>query len=859
MKTMNRYLFPLFALLALIACTEDDTSTDTGNDAFRIIASLDASAGAWQSGDQIKVVCADELYTCTTAESGQSVEFADQDRRLSDALIGKNPVSAYRNCTSMYGTFRIQAEQTANDGVNTATIPAFAYTMNNPEQNRLSLAFKPLASTLELAVQPYDLTITKLTIEPAEEATISGGAMAGAFTVNAAQSTVAINNGINSLIVDFNGGLNLSQGATLRIPMGWFAIEGGLKLTFRYGTKDYVTTLWADKGIVRTFTDNSGFKSARVMHEEFEFDANAFPRAYYVKVDAPSSNKGLTWDAPTSLSAALRNAMAGSTLHIAAGTYSPENWLTGGSETDNYKCFEVFRNISLIGGYAADAAAGAESDPATNKVILDGGGTSFHTLVVSAPKLPNEKVVINGLTITGGKNIATDSESVTLNGIKLPGNYAAGVAVVGTRVEFASCNIEGNNGNSAAGLYSLQSELKITNSKINNNTATANGGGVWITSGTQLTMSNSTIDNNTSVGLAAGLYLYTPAGEGLEASISNTSISDNTATNNAGGIYIRDDSGSQLLHSSFTDCTISGNKGAMGGAIILLNAKTSLIGCRITDNEATGNGVIYPNTTGTGNSNTLFDKCTIHNNKTGGTAVASGIYAYNAGGSLDLLITNSTLSNNVTASRGGAIYARNAKAGSTLNATCVNSTFVGNQSGSFGGAIAMYGSATMPTNVSLISCTLTGNICTSATNAGGAVGLETAGLTLKTYNTIASGNTASGAANNFFVKGGITASVTHNSTIAGDRYFNAAGAESATSPAFTASTMLAELSDNGGSTRTCLLIGNTTTNFALGNGMTATALKALATSDLTAEVLGTDQLGAERNDTNLIMGACVKK
>lgn len=143
--------------------------------------------------------------------------------------------------------------------------------------------------------------------------------------------------------------------------------------------------------------------------------------------------------------------------------------------------------------------------------------------------------------------------------------------------------------------------------------------------------------------------------------------------------------------------------------------------------EASGNGLVYITTTGSANADALFDKCTVSDNTTTGSAVASGLYIYNNGGAIDVVVTNSTFSGNATAGRGGAIYARNNQSGD-VNVTCANSTFAANRSGSYGGAIALYGAAAKKVNVSLVSCTLTGNDDTHATALGGGVGLETAGL-----------------------------------------------------------------------------------------------------------------------------------
>lgn len=860
MKTSKRYLLPLLALLSLSGCSKDETVADGGSNGFRIVASLDdAVVGkSWQPGDKIKVVCGDELYTFVTETGGETTaEFVDRDNLLSAEMAAAGPVSAYCNCSTMYGAFRIQAEQTVNDGVNTADIPMFAYTMNTPGQNRLSLDFKPLASVLELEVEPYDVTVSQLTIAPAEEATISGGAMAGGFSVDAARSTVVIDNGLNSLVLRFNGGLNLAQGATLRIPIGWFAVEGGLTLTFRYGTKDYTSTIWADDGVVRTFADNNGYKQARLMHETFEFDANAFPRAYYVKANGAADGKGLSWDAPTTLASALRNAVSGSTIHIAAGTYTPEDLLTGAAESDGARTFEIARNVRLIGGYPADAAEGAAADPAANATILDGGGRSFHTVVIDAPQYAGEKVVLEGLTIRGGKNTASDEGSVEVNGSTLSDNYAAGLAVIGATAELNDCRIVENEANSAAGLFAIRSELTVTDCEIADNTSAANGGGAWITSGTTLRMSGSSISNNSTQGsaVAAGLYLYLPAGASLDARFNDCDITGNEAGGNCGGIYIRDDSGSQSLRADFTDCRITANKGGMGSAFEVLNARATFTGCRISDNEGTNNGVVYITTTGSANADVTFDRCTVRDNT---TTMASGLYVYNNGGTIDVAVLGSTFTGNVTPSRGGAIYARNNQTGD-VNVTCVNSTFDGNQSGSYGGAIALYGAATKRVNVSLISCTLTRNIDTNTSYFGGGVGMETAGLTLTTANTILSGNMADNAASDIFVKNGITATVSHRNSIVGDRFYTDAGTEQSTSPVFTASTMIAELADNGGSTQTCRLIGTPATNFAFGNGMSVATLKGLASEMISAEVLAADQTGAARNDTDRIIGACVKK
>ena len=88
------------------------------------------------------------------------------------------------------------------------------------------------------------------------------------------------------------------------------------------------------------------------------------------------------------------------------------------------------------------------------------------------------------------------------------------------------------------------------------------------------------------------------------------------------------------------------------------------------------------------------------------------------------------------------------------------------------------------------------------------------------------------------------------SSFIGATYFGADAKETAVTPAFDYTTMLAAPA-NG----VVKLVGTASTNPAFGNGMTATALKALAAGSMTAEILGKDQSGNSRTGT--VAGAYV--
>ena len=181
--------------------------------------------------------------------------------------------------------------------------------------------------------------------------------------------------------------MDMKQGASFNIPLGWFTVEGGLAITMVYDNgKEYPFTVWTE-GAVKSYNDEGGLKSSKVIAETLEFDANSFPRAWYIKANATDAEKGLSWEKPTSLDYALANALPGSVLHLAAGTYNPTvalKYMTGTADApveapaqDEFKGFFIDKNITVIGGYPANAATGAVADSAANKTILDGAGEIF--------------------------------------------------------------------------------------------------------------------------------------------------------------------------------------------------------------------------------------------------------------------------------------------------------------------------------------------------------------------------------------------------------------------------------------------------------------------------------------------------
>ena len=185
-----------------------------------------------------------------------------------------------------------------------------------------------------------------------------------------------------------------------------------------------------------------------------------------------------------------------------------------------------------------------------------------------------------------------------------------------------------------------------------------------------------------------------------------------------------------------------------------------------------------------------INNCTFNNNKTSGVGICMYIFG-DTGGKTNVLISNTTISNNRVnpehaTKNGGGIYVRE-----NGNLVIVNSTVYGNHSGK-GGGIAVYGKVDKPSKAVIVSCTIAGN---TTVTVGNGAGLQQAavGGAIEVYNTLISGNTTDGAADD--VAWFKDASYKVANSIIGGTVYNADGMAVA-GAAFDPASMLSPLGDN---------------------------------------------------------------
>lgn len=332
----------------------------------------------------------------------------------------------------------------------------------------------------------------------------------------------------------------------------------------------------------------------------------------YVKVNG--TGDGSSWSDATTLDAALAiDLQPGDFIHVAAGVYKP----TTGGGTDADKSFEVRGNINLVGGYPADAVEGALPDPTVNITALDGDNLANHVVVISAPALTGQVVLLQGLTIQNGNAIGTGALSI--GGVEYPKNFGGGLIVAKSAVQLDHCVIMDNTALSGGGgIYAFGgAAVELRNSVVKNTTATAsgaNGGGLFINNiGTTFRATNSSITGNTAGGFAGAIYVYLASFD-----LFNTTIDGNSAGGQGsavagkyyGGVYLREGKG------NLVNCTVYGNtcSGAGGGIGVYGTASApatlNIVSTTITANKAIGagnGGGIFVNATSANAVVTLYN------------------------------------------------------------------------------------------------------------------------------------------------------------------------------------------------------------------------------------------------------------
>ncbi len=300
-------------------------------------------------------------------------------------------------------------------------------------------------------------------------------------------------------------------------------------------------------------------------------------------------------------------------------------------------------------------------------------------------------------------------------------------------------------------------------------------------------------------------------------------------------------------------CRIYENQGyQIPGAYIFGSANVIFNSCLIDNNSGTGNGGGIWNDA----SIVTVNNCIISRNQI--TGVGAGIYAVNSTKVSKTYMYNSSIINNI-ASNKTAYYGRENSEGVMVNCTVAGNTTTATTAANTGAGICLYtgttGVATKAVKLDIINSTITNNSSVATGDLGGGIRVNDQYCTLNIYNSIVSGNTVGATGSK--VVGDIallnSATYTKKNTVMSDKIYDAFGTE-ISGQTFDFTTMLGELADNGGSSKTCQLLGASNPAKALGmNSSALISLGANQTPVIPESIIAYDQLGNSR--TGNVIGA----
>ena len=249
---------------------------------------------------------------------------------------------------------------------------------------------------------------------------------------------------------------------------------------------------------------NGGIIDIGAYEFQIQPDANGI---LYVDSAAAPGGDGSSWaTAVPKLSDALHYARvntanwAGDSLriYVAKGTYLPEYRADDSTKAvnDRNAAFVMVKNVQLFGGFPG---GGGVRNWAANPTVLSGDiGTANDTadnayhVVISAGNAGN--ALLNGFTITGGN--ATGSGTITVNSQTAQVIAGGGVYTVASDLHLTNLKISGNTAQSGGGIYSDASAPVIINALITGNTASTTGGGIRVFNCLLSILTNVTISGN---------------------------------------------------------------------------------------------------------------------------------------------------------------------------------------------------------------------------------------------------------------------------------------------------------------------------------------------------------------------------
>lgn len=554
---------------------------------------------SWVKDDAIRIIYGNsnaESVVARASASGETTIFTAEVPEGTTTLYAVYPADAFESISNGELTINVPSWQ---DGEFASSNIAVAKT----NMSDLNFSFKNVCSYVLMDLSNDN--IRKVTL------TAPNQALAGRVPVT----------------FDSNGNINLGEIADATSEVSAYfsnpgqciigvlpnvSFKDGIGVTFADSNADFVssTTLTNDYTLTRGSVLNTGKIDDAISINLFATVAGAGSKdgsSWSNAFDAAALKAFLEEENPDFSDKA---ASAGIIIAVAEGNYS---------YTEGIQVQTKGRDLTLVGGYAADDPSSSVVDyttnianftctEAVNGIFFDvvgsgkftfngltfsghkGNGTGKTALYVHAPASESNQVYFNNCTIKNNTNTGVGAGCVVYSGgyvsfsnCNFTGNKAGGAAALnvdktGTICVVNSCTFDGNTctaystaQDSGAAIKVGNGKLTVSNSTFRNNSvaADANGGGgaVWVaTEGNEeIRFNNCTFTGNkVNNELGKGGAVYITRGQNTyfsECNFEKNACVDTTNTSYGGAVMIGNGNnhGEYDITTTFTSCTFDGN------------------------------------------------------------------------------------------------------------------------------------------------------------------------------------------------------------------------------------------------------------------------------------------------------------
>lgn len=354
----------------------------------------------------------------------------------------------------------------------------------------------------------------------------------------------------------------------------------------------------------------------------------------------------------------------------------------GGTITFNCGAAETTIPFSLVklinlGNVTIDGA---------DRIILNANNNDRHFFVGSGVTFHLQNITLrDGNSLVSGGAIEASGATLILQNVRLLNNYSSvsggAIYCYDSTLTITNSLLENNASDTAGAIFNDGCAMTISGSTLRGNGALdtfGRGGAIENRPLGELKLTGTRLENNTA---ADGGGLYNDSG--ANAQLTAVTFVENTA-NHGGGV---ENSGTlTVTHSLFE----SNNAVGSGGGLWNLGGTAVIETSTFTDNFAYEGGGV--NTYGV--SLEMRDVNLVSNYANGLSGTPHGGGLYHAGGTA--FITNATIQGNYAASNGGGIYQA-----SDDNLVLTNVTIAGNVATGLGGGLYHYGRYAVLTNATL--------------------------------------------------------------------------------------------------------------------------------------------------------------